>query len=425
MGASVLIVGSGGREHALGWKLAQSAKVRQLFFAPGNGGTASLGENLPIEVTEVDKLLDFAKKQKIDLTVVGFETALEAGIVDEFTKAGLKIFGPTKSAAQIETSKAFTADFMERHNIPQPASATTRSLKDALAYIAKREPSEYVIKADGLAGGKGVILPTTNDEAEAAIKDMLSGKSFGAAGSKIVFQERLHGQEVSAFALSDGKNICMLPFFQDHKPIFDDDKGPNTGGIGAYTPVPIVTKEIAEEIRTKIMQATIDGLRKDGLEYRGVLYGGLYVTDKGVKVIEFNARFGDPECEPMVIAMEDDLLEHLSQSAEGRLVTKQAKLSSRAIVNIVLCSGGYPGKYKTGLPITGIEKAEEDAGVVVFHAGTAINDGQLVTSGGRVLDVTAKADNLRAAITKAYEAVKKIHFEDMHYRTDIGAKALK
>ncbi len=253
---------------------------------------------------------------------------------------------------------------------------------------------------------------------------MLSGKSFGAAGSRIVFQERLHGQEGSAFAISDGKNILMLSFFQDHKPIFDDDKGPNTGGIGAYTPVPVVTDAVAEEIRSKIMQPTIDGLAKDGLEYRGVLYGGLYATDKGVKVIEFNARFGDPECEPMAMAMEDDLFELLSQSAEGELTTKQAAIKKAAIVNIVLCSGGYPGDYKKGLPITGITEAEKDSDVVVFHAGTALENGQLVTSGGRVLDVTVTAPTLKQAIAKAYKTVKKIHFDGMHYRTDIGAKAL-
>jgi phosphoribosylamine--glycine ligase len=424
MANKVLIVGSGGREHALGWKLAQSGQVSKLFFAPGNGGTSQIGVNVPIEMTDVENLFKFAKKTAIDFTVIGQEAALEAGIVDRFKSAGLKIFGPTKSAAQIETSKAFSSEFFERHNIPRPKATTAHTLAEAKAYLKAHKPSEYVIKADGLATGKGVVLPKTQIEADQTVQKMMSGELFGDSGKLIVFQERLSGQEVSAFALSDGRKIVMLPFFQDHKPIFDGDKGPNTGGMGAYTPVPIVTKELAEEIRTKIMQAAIDGLAADGMPYQGVLYAGLFITEQGPKVIEFNARFGDPECQPMMQMIDDDWHDLLDQSAQAKLINSKAKVKPGASVTVAIASGGYPGDYKKGLRITGIEEAEEDPDVVVFHAGTAEKDGQIVTNGGRVLNVTAYGRDLKAAIDKAYKAVKKIHFEGMQYRSDIGAKAL-
>ena len=421
----ILVVGSGGREHALGWKLAQSPEVEKVYFAPGNGGTSLVGDNVDIEMTDVDGLLKFTKHKKIDFTVVGQEAALELGIVDEFSKADLKIFGPTQVAAQLETSKAFTADFMERHNIPRPDSFTAIALDEALDYIADRDPASYVIKADGLATGKGVVLPETEDEAKEILRGMMSGAAFGEAGKKVVFQERLHGQELSAFALSDGTNIVMLPFFQDHKQAFDGDNGPNTGGMGAYSPVPFVTRELATKIRDEIMQPTIDGMKADGHEYRGVLYGGLFVTDEGeVKVIEFNARFGDPEAQVMMMLIQEDLLPLLEQSAAGEFKVTEAKLSSAAAATVCIASGGYPGQYQKGKVISGLDI--EYPNVTVFHAGTKREGDNFVTNGGRVLNVTATGERLQSALDSAYAAIGdyKVEFEGMHYRTDIGQRVL-
>lgn len=421
----VLIVGSGGREHALAWKLAQSRQVSKIYVAPGNGGTTQQAENLAISFDDIDGLLKFALKSKIDLTVVGQEAALEMGIVDKFTAKGLRIFGPTQAAARIETSKAFSADFMERHSIPRPHSYTVSSPKNALAYVFAHDPKSYVIKADGLAAGKGVILPDSQDQAEKAVTDMMSGKLFGGAGKKIVFQERLIGQEASAFALSDGERVAMLPFFQDHKPIFDGDKGPNTGGMGACTPVQFITAELAKEIEISILQATLDAMKSDGTPYKGVLYAGLVLTDSGPKVIEFNARFGDPEAQAMMPMIADDWFEWLLAAAEGSFTGgEQLKLRTGAAATVALASGGYPGKYARGLPITGLEEAAQNSDVVVFHAGTKQADNNILTNGGRVLNVTAYGTDLKTALDKAYAAVKKIHFDGMHFRTDIGAKAL-
>jgi phosphoribosylamine--glycine ligase len=422
MGDRVLVIGGGGREHALGWKLAQSPQVQDLYFAPGNGGTSLLGTNVDIAVTDTTGLLNFATDQKIDFTVVGPEAALEAGVVDAFRARDLNIFGPTKAAAQIETSKAFTASFMERYNIPQPTSVTVNTIKTALQYTASHNSTEYVIKADGLAAGKGVILPASKKEAEEVIRQMLSGKLFGEAGQTIVFQERLIGQEVSAFAVTDGQNIAMLPFFQDHKPVYDGDKGPNTGGIGCYTPVPIITDKIAEQITT-IMQSVINGLRQDGILYTGVLYAGLFVTPEGPKVIEFNARFGDPECEPMMLILDGDFYPILKRAVAGDILPTDIKVKKGAIADVVLCSAGYPTKFKIGYPITGLESIN-DSDILVFHAGTKTINNQIVTTGGRVLNVTAYGNDLKTALDKAYSAVRRIHFKDMHYRTDIGQKAL-
>lgn len=420
--AKVLVVGSGGREHALGWKLAQSSFVEKVYFAPGNGGTTLVGTNVPIGMTDVDELLEFALKEKIDFTVVGQEAALEVAIVDKFTAQGLKIFGPTQSAARIETSKAFSSDFMRRHGIPTPEAVEVDTLDAALKYVKGKNPSTYVIKADGLATGKGVVLPESEEEAQTTLQDMFSGKLFGEAGNKVVFQEKLVGQEVSAFALSDGANIAMLPFFQDHKQIFDGDKGPNTGGMGAYTPVPIVTREIAGQIKD-ILQATITGMSKDGNPYKGVLYPGLFITKDGPKVIEYNARFGDPECQPMMQMVDEDFYELLMQSAEGKLKGDVVKTKPGASVAVCLASGGYPGAYEKGKVIKGLDDVT-DSDVVVFHAGTKKEEGsEFVTNGGRVLNVTAYGSDLKSAVDKAYEAVKQISFEGMQYRTDIATKA--
>lgn len=426
MKARVLIVGGEGRAHALGWKIAQSPLVEKVYFAPGNGGTSEVGENIDIKVDELDKLLDFAKQSEITLTVVSPEGPLEKGIVDLFEAEGLKIFGPTKAAAQLETSKVFSDDFFKRHNIPYPQSTVASSITEAEEYINSHEPNTYVIKADGLAAGKGVVVPESKAEAEEAISDIMDKKIFGNAGNKVVFQERLHGQEVSAFALSDGRSIVMLPFLQDHKQIFDGDKGPNTGGVGTYLPLPFMTDELAQRIKTEIMQPTIDGMRQDGTSYKGVLYGGLFITESGEpKVIEFNCRFGDPETEPMMLAIDEDIYPLLLGSAEGKLPAETVKIKSGAVANVVLCSGGYPGDYKTGYEIGGLDKIT-DPDVVVFHAGTKKEGDKILTSGGRVLNVTAYTDDLKEALKKVYAQIGEqgIHFKDMHYRTDIGHRVL-
>ncbi len=425
--SKVLIVGGEGRAHALGWKLVKSPLVEKVYFAPGNGGTEQVGENISIDVNQLKKLVDFAKGEQVDLTVVSPEQPLVDGIVDLFETHGLKIFGPNKTAAQIEGSKAFAADFVLRHNIPHPASIAINSLPEALRYIKDRSPKSYVIKADGLAAGKGVVVPETKAEAETALVDIMKKNIFGAAGRRVVFQERLHGQEVSAFALTDGKNIVMLPFFQDHKRIFEGDKGPNTGGIGAYSPLPFITDELAKRIEREIMQAAIDGMRADGKTYKGALYGGLFITEQGdPKVIEFNCRFGDPENEPLMCLIEDDLYPILLECAQGRLKTKHLKFRPGAVANIVLTSGGYPGDYETGYEIQGLDKIS-DPDVMVFHAGTKKEANKILTNGGRVLNVTSYGKNLKEALSKAYAQIGPncVHFKDMYYRTDIGHRVLQ
>lgn len=425
--ARVLIIGGEGRAHALGWKLASSPLVEKVYFAPGNGGTSTVGEDVAINVDQLDKLLEFAEKERIDLTVVSPEMPLGEGIVDLFEAEGLKIFGPTKAAAQIETSKVFSTDFFQRHKIPHPRSTVVKSLAEAKAFARENAPETYVIKADGLAAGKGVIVPETQAEAGAALDDIMNKKIFGDSGNQVVFQERLRGQEVSAFAITDGKNIAMLPYFQDHKQIYDGDKGPNTGGIGAYAPLPFMTDELDQRIQKEIIQATVDGMQADGTRYKGVLYGGLFITEEGEpKVIEFNARFGDPECEPMVMAMDEDLYPLLLASATGTLESHPVRTKPGAVANVVICSGGYPGNFETGYEIEGLDNIT-DPDVIVFHAGTKKQDGKIVTSGGRVLDVTAHGPDLKTALDKAYEQIGEqgIHFKDMHYRKDIGCRVLK
>jgi phosphoribosylamine--glycine ligase len=422
---SVLVVGSGGREHALAWKLAQSPGVSHIYIAPGNGGTSLVGENVPIEMTDIDGLLSFALEKQINFTVIGQEAALELAVVDRFTENGLAIFGPTQAAARLETSKAFTADFLERHDIARPESFTATKLSDALSYIQGKDPTSYVIKADGLATGKGVVLPETEDEAKKVLESMMSGQAFGKAGDTVVFQERLHGQEVSAFALSDGSTALMLPFFQDHKQVNDGDQGPNTGGMGAYTPLPFITSELAEKIRVEIMQKTVSGMKADGNEYRGVVYAGLFVTEAGEpKVIEYNARFGDPEAQAMMLALDEDLLPLLEQSARGEFEQQNVSVKESAFATVALASGGYPGDYKKGLEINGLEQTYSR--VTVFHAGTKKEGETFITNGGRVLNVTASGADMKDALAHAYAAIGEdgVHFENMHYRTDIGYRVL-
>lgn len=425
MGAKVLIVGSEGRAHSLGWKIAQSPLVEKVYFAPGNGGTGQVGENLDIGVGDFEKLADFAEHEKIELTVVSPEQPLADGIVDFFEKRQLKIFGPSAAASQIESSKVFSTNIFEKYGVPYPASIVAKSYEEAQHYIDTHKFSEYVIKADGLAAGKGVILPESEAEAQTAIDDVMKNKIFGDSGNQIVFQERLKGQEVSAFALSDGERILMLPFCQDHKQIFEGDKGPNTGGVGAYSPLPFMTDEMAERIKTEIMQPVVDGLRAEGIPYKGVLYGGLFVSEVGPKVIEFNCRFGDPECQVLMRMVNEDIYPLLLQCAMGQLEQDSITTTAGAAANIVLCSGGYPGDYQTGFEVQGLDKIT-NPDVVVFHAGTKKENSKVLTSGGRVLNVTAHGENLKSALSKAYSQIGEngVHFDGMYYRKDIGHRVL-
>jgi phosphoribosylamine--glycine ligase len=421
---SVLVVGSGGsgRQHALGWKMARSPLVDKVYFAPGNGGTAFEGQNVPIEAEDFDGLVKFAHEKHIDLTVVGPEAPLIAGIVDRFQAEGLPIFGPDKTAAQLEGSKVYAADFMERHAIPRPDSVTVSSLPEAQAYLNAHDPLLYVIKTDGLSGGKGVIVPQSQREAEVAITEIMDEKVFGESGNKVVFQERLHGQEVSAFALSDGERIVMLPCFQDYKQAYNGDKGPNTGGIGAYGPPPFLSEDLQEKIKIEILQKTIDGMRADGRPFRGILYPGLFITEAGEpKVIEYNCRFGDPETQTMMPLLDEDLYPLLLRCSQGKLRANKVKTKTGATASVVLCSHGYPGKYETNKSIKGLD-AVHDPDIVVHHGCTSVAEQGLVSSGGRVMTVTARGTTITAALEKVYSAIgpQGIHFENMHYRTDIG-----
>lgn len=423
--AKVLIVGGEARAHALGWKISQSPQVEKVYFAPGNGGTDQVGENVDIGVDEHQKLADFAKKNDIELTVVSPEPPLASGLADLFREHDLLIFGPDKNAAEIEASKAFSADFMKRHNIPQPESVIAKNLKDAKNYIAERSYKDYVIKSDGLAAGKGVIVPNSDDEAQTALLDIMHNKIFGEAGEQVVFQEKLSGQEVSAFALSDGKNIVMLPFVQDHKQLNDGDKGPNTGGMGSYTPVPFIDDKLAKQIKDEIMQPAINGLAKDGRPFVGCLFAGLFITKDGpLKSIEFNCRFGDPECQSLMMLIDDDIYPILLACAKGELETSEIKVKPGSAVTVCLASPGYPGEVKKGIGIKGLNTEADN--LMIFHAGSKKQNGRVVTNGGRVLSVTAYGLDLKTALKLAYDHIGEnaVHFEGMHYRTDIGFRIL-
>ncbi len=433
----VLVVGSGGREHALAWALARSPQVEHVYVAPGNAGTAwppnpSAGEwppragcsRVPVAADDFDRLVAFAKEEAVDLTVVGPENPLAAGIVDAFQAAGLRAFGPTRAAARIEASKAFAKDFMARHAIPTGRYAVFSSYEEALEHLRHVE-YEVVVKASGLAAGKGVIVPDSREEAEEALKRIMVERAFGAAGDQVVIEERLRGQEASVLAFTDGHTVVPMPPAQDHKPVFDGDRGPNTGGMGAYAPAPLVTPELLDEIVRTVLRPAVDGLRAEGAPYVGVLYAGLMITRDGPKVLEFNCRFGDPETQVILPLLASDLVDVLEACLNGTLARADVRWRPGAAVTVVAASEGYPGPYPKGRPITGIEEAEALPGVVVFHAGTARDaEGRLVTAGGRVLNVTAIADDLPQAIRRAYEAIACIHFEGMHYRRDIGRRAL-
>jgi len=419
----VLVVGGGGREHALVWKIAQSPLVTQIFCAPGNPGTSKLATNLPIKAEEIDKLFGFAKTEGIELTVVGPELPLSLGIVDLFQEYGLKIFGPSRAAARIEASKAFSKELMKKYNIPTAAYGIFTEIAPALAFI-RQTGAPIVVKADGLAAGKGVVVAATMQEAEEAVQEMLSGNAFGSAGSRVVIEEFLEGEEASFLAITDGKNVIPLASAQDHKAIFDGDKGPNTGGMGAYSPAPVVTPDVHDAAMTRIVQRAVDGMAAEGSPYRGILYAGLMVKNGQVKTLEFNARFGDPECQPLLMRMQSDLVPLLMAVADGDLSGKSISWHEQAAVCVVMAAQGYPGEYPKGDIITGIETADALDGVTVFHAGTAEKDGMLVTNGGRVLGVTAMGNSVSAAIELAYQAVNKISWRGEQHRSDIGKKAI-
>ncbi|GKT12627.1 MAG: phosphoribosylamine---glycine ligase [Thiomicrorhabdus sp.] len=422
----VLIIGGGGREHALAWKTAQSDKVTDVFVAPGNAGTA-LEENLTnvnIAADDIESLVKFSQDNEIDLAIVGPEVPLVMGVVNSFRTAGLKCFGPDKDAAQLEGSKAFSKDFLAKHNIPTAAYDVFTEIAPAHAYLDK-VGAPIVIKADGLAAGKGVILADTIEEAKEAVSDMLAGNKFGDAGSRVVIEEFLVGEEASFIVMADGKNILPMATSQDHKARNNGDTGPNTGGMGAYTPAPVVTPEIHDRIMDKVIKPTIEGMAKDGLPYTGFLYAGVMIDDNGIpKVLEFNCRFGDPETQPIMMRLQSDLAELCLAAIDGKLDTVSAKWDKRAALGVVMAAGGYPDAYRKADVISGLENASAED-LKVFQAGTSLNeDGQVITSGGRVLCVTALGKNVTAAQKRAYEGLDLVSWDEVYFRTDIGHRAI-
>jgi phosphoribosylamine--glycine ligase len=420
----ILVIGSGGREHALVWKLAQSPRVEAIFCAPGNPGMAPLARCVPIQADDIDGLLEYATRKAIDLTVVGPEQPLTLGIADRFREAGLRIVGPSKSAAEIEGSKAFSKLFMERHHIPTARARIFDDPEPAIRYI-KEHGAPIVVKVDGLAAGKGVIMAQDESEAMQAIDLILRRKKFGEAGRQILLEELLQGEEATFLVFTDGKTIVPMVTSQDHKRVFDQDQGPNTGGMGAYSPALVLTEALQQRVIREIVRPTIAGLAGEGRPYQGILYIGLMITPDGPKVLEYNARFGDPETQVILTRLDTDLVDIFDAVADGRLDQIEARWSEKVSVCVVLTAKGYPAAYESGRPISGIDRAESKDGVVVFHAGTFLHDGELVTSGGRVLGVTAVGDDFQQARERAYEAVSRIWFEGMHCRMDIGLKGLK
>lgn len=423
----VLIIGNGGREHALAWKTAQSPNITQVFVAPGNAGTAIEPglTNVDIGVTDIAGLVKFAQDNQIGLTIVGPEAPLVIGVVDAFQAAGLKCFGPSKGAAQLEGSKAFSKDFLAKHNIPTAEYQVFTEIDPALAYIAEKG-TPIVIKADGLAAGKGVILAQTNAEAEEAIRDMLAGNKFGDAGSRVVVEEFLYGEEASFIVMADGEHVLPMATSQDHKARDDGDKGPNTGGMGAYTPAPVVSRDIHNRIMNEVIYPTIKGMAADGLPYTGFLYAGVMISPDGTpKVLEFNCRFGDPETQPIMMRLKSDLADLCLAALDKKLDQIHAEWDTRAALGVVLAAGGYPEDYAKGDVISGLDQVNAKD-LKVFHAGTALNDNnQVVTNGGRVLCVTALGENVTAAQKRAYEGVKQVQWNGCFSRSDIGYRAVK
>jgi phosphoribosylamine--glycine ligase len=419
----LLVIGAGGREHALVWKLSQSRQLTKIFCAPGSAAIGELAECVAINPDELDRLAEFAEKEKIDLTVVGPELPLTLGIVDLFESRGLRIFGPNKAAAQLEGSKAFTKEILQANGIPTAAFATFTDAAAAKKYLAQQK-SPFVIKADGLAAGKGVLICATLTDAETAIDEILIHKALGSAGDKVVIEEFLAGEEASFMALTDGDHVLPLATSQDHKRVFDNDQGPNTGGMGAYSPAPVVTAEVHDRVLRDIMLPLLKGLKRQNIAYRGLIYAGLMITQEGPKVIEFNARFGDPECQPIMMRLKSDLLPLLVATIDGKLDQVESEWYDEPAVCVVLTSNGYPGVYDKGKEISGLDKLANWRQGFVFHAGTGRENNHWLTTGGRVLGVTARGKSVAEAVKEVYRAVGEISWPGMHYRKDIARRAL-
>jgi phosphoribosylamine--glycine ligase len=420
----VLVIGGGGREHAIVWKLSQSLRVDRVYCSPGNAGISELAECIDIKPSDHSALIDFVKYEWIDLTIVGPEDPLSEGIVDAFEKAGRKIIGPRAKAAMLESSKVFAKDFMKKYAIPTADYRTFTSYFHAEEYV-RMKGAPIVIKADGLAAGKGVAVAQTVEEAVDALRLIMKERAFGVAGETVVVEDCLVGEEASYLVFTDGKTILPLASSQDHKQVFDNDQGPNTGGMGAYSPAPLITSDIETKIMDKVIKPSIRGLDKEGIQYKGVLYAGLMINDGEPYVLEFNCRFGDPEAQPLLARLKSDLLELSLAISEERLSTMSLEWRPEASVCVVAASGGYPGKYDKGKVITGLADVQGMEDVVVFHSGTAFRDGAIVTDGGRVFGVTALGEDIQGARKRAYEAMERLHFDGMHFRRDISDKAMK
>ncbi len=420
----VLVVGSGGREHALVWKVSESPRVTTIYAAPGNAGMARLAECVTVKADDIPGLLAFARSKAIDLTIVGPEGPLSMGIVDEFQKAGLRVFGPSRKAAEIEANKAFTKDLMKKYHIPSAEYGIFTARAEAEAYVMSKG-APIVVKAAGLAAGKGVVVAETIEEAINALAMIMTKKVYGAAGDVVVVEECLKGEEASFMAFTDGKTVVPMASSQDHKRVFDADKGPNTGGMGAYSPAPIVTKQIEKQVMDKVMNPTVRAMEKEGRLFKGILYAGIMIHNGEAKVLEFNARFGDPETQPVMARLDSDLVDIIESILDNRLAATPIKWKADSAVCVVMASGGYPGEYEKGKEIRGLDKAAGRKNVMVFHSGTALRDGKVVTDGGRVLGVTGFGPSVAAAIDTAYAGVREITFEGAHYRRDIGARALE
>lgn len=416
----VLIIGSGGREHAIAWKVAQNPQVEKIYCAPGNGGIGQVAECVPIGAMEFDKLAAFAKEREIDLTIVGMDDPLVGGVVDVFEKEGLRVFGPRKNAAILEGSKAFSKDLMKKYNIPTAAYENFDNPEEAIVYLKEKAEFPIVLKADGLALGKGVLICNTLEEAEEGVKTIMLDKKFGSAGNTLVIEEFMTGREVSVLSFVDGKTIKTMTSAQDHKRAKDGDQGLNTGGMGTFSPSPFYTKEIDEFCQKNIYQPTVDAMAAEGREFKGIIFFGLMLTEKGPKVLEYNARFGDPEAQVVIPRMKNDMVEVCQACIDGTLDQIELEFEDNAAVCVVLASDGYPVSYEKGFPIEGLENFEGKEGYYVFHAGTALKDGKIVTNGGRVLGVTAKGADLKEARKNAYEATEWIQFENKYMRHDIG-----
>ncbi len=420
----ILVIGSGGREHALTWKIAASPKVKKIYCAPGNAGISQVAELVSIPVDDIDSLLKFAKTKKIDLTVVGPESPLSNGIVDQFEKAGLKIFGPSKKAATLEASKSFSKMIMGKYNIPTAKSQVFTNFDFAKTYLKSVE-YPVVVKADGLAAGKGVVICLKQEEAVLAIEDMMNKCVFGDAGKKVIIEEFLTGEEASFIAFSDGETVLPLPSSQDHKAVFDNDFGPNTGGMGAYSPAPVVDTLLEKKIMNQVMIPLVKAMKAEGSPYKGFLYAGLMINRDRIKVLEFNVRLGDPEAQPLLVRLKSDIVPVMEAVVSGRLKDIKLEIDERPSVCVVMASKGYPGSYKKGMVIDGLDKVEENKGAIVFHAGTKKSDNYITSVGGRVLGVTALGENISDAVSNAYFAVSKINWDTVYYRKDIGQKAVK